>query len=103
VGGGHVPTCPLAGDATDDLRAVRRQLGRDVTARLVSAFVLSRLDYCNVVLNGLPASTLAPLRRVLHAAARLVLNDLITYQQSAISNVDEQMQALSASISVSRY
>ena len=27
-----------------------------------------------VVLTGLPASTLAPLRRVLHAAARLVLD-----------------------------
>jgi len=39
----------------------------------VSCFVLSRLDYCNAVLAGLPASTLAPLQRVLHAAARLVL------------------------------
>jgi len=29
------------------LRSIRRQLGRTVTARLVSAFVLSRLDYCN--------------------------------------------------------
>jgi len=56
------------------LRSIRRQLGRDVTARLVSAFVLSRLDYCNAVLAGLPASTLAPFQRVLHAAARLVLN-----------------------------
>jgi len=55
------------------LRSVRHQLGREVTARLVSAFVLSRLDYCNAVLVGLPASTLAPLQRVLHAAARLVL------------------------------
>lgn len=55
------------------LRSVRQQLGRDVTARLVSAFVLSRLDYCNAVLAGLPASTVAPLQRVLHAAARLVL------------------------------
>ena len=44
---------------------------RDVTARLAYAFVLSRLDYCNVVLAGLPTSTLAPLQRVLHAAARL--------------------------------
>ena len=34
--------------------------------------VLSRLDYCNAVLAGLPATTLA--QRVLHAAARLVLN-----------------------------
>jgi len=54
------------------LRAVRRQLGQAVTARLVSAFILSRLDYCNALLAELPASTLAPLQRVLHAAARLV-------------------------------
>jgi len=32
--------------------------------------LLSRLDYCNAV----PAATLASLQRVLHAAARLVLN-----------------------------
>lgn len=56
------------------LRPVRRQLGQEVTARLVSAFVLSRLDYCNAVLAGLPASTLAPLQRVIHAAARLVFD-----------------------------
>jgi len=30
--------------------------------------------YCNSVLDGLPASTLAPLQRVHNAAARLVLN-----------------------------
>jgi len=54
------------------IRAVRRQLGRDVTARLVTALVLSRLDYCNAVLAGLAASTLAPFQRVLHAVARTV-------------------------------
>ena len=32
------------------------------------------LDYCNVILIGLPASILAPLWRALHAAARLVLD-----------------------------
>ena len=42
------------------LRSVRHQLGREVTAKLFSAFVLSRLDYCNAVLVGLPATTLAP-------------------------------------------
>ena len=42
------------------LRSVRHQLGQDVTERLVCALVLSRLDYCNTVLAGLPASTLAP-------------------------------------------
>ena len=55
------------------LRSVRRQLGCQVTAQLVTALILSRLDYCNAVLAGLPASTLAPLQRVLNAAARLVL------------------------------
>jgi len=44
------------------LRSVRRQLGRDVSARLVSVLVLLRLDYCNAVLVGLPAATLAPLQ-----------------------------------------
>jgi len=55
------------------LRSVSQQLGRDVTTKLVSAFVLSRVDCCNAVLTGLPASTLAPLQRVLNAAARVVV------------------------------
>lgn len=55
------------------LRSIRRQLGRDVTLRLVSAFVLARMDYCNALLAELPATTLAPLQRVQNAAARLVL------------------------------
>ena len=40
-------------------RSVRHQLGREITQQLVSAFVLSRLDYCNAVLAGLPDATLA--------------------------------------------
>ena len=56
------------------LRPIRRQLGRQVAQQLVSAFVLSRLDYCNALLAELPASTLAPLQRCQNAAARLVLN-----------------------------
>ncbi len=54
------------------LRSVRQLLGRDATIKLVVALVFSRLDYCNAVLAGLPAATLAPLQRVLHSAARLV-------------------------------
>ena len=38
------------------------------------AFILSRLDYCNCVIAGLPKTTLAPLQPVLNAAARLILN-----------------------------
>ena len=54
------------------LRQVHRLLGRQVAAQLVSAFIISRLDYGNATLSGLPQSTLAPLQRVLNAAARLV-------------------------------
>jgi len=54
------------------LKQIRRLLGKDVVAGLVSAFILSRLDYCNAVLTGLPMSTIAPLQRVPNAAARLV-------------------------------
>ena len=40
--------------------------------QLVLALIMSRLDYCNSVLAGLPTSTLQPLQRVHNAAARLV-------------------------------
>ena len=54
------------------LRQLRARLSREQRQRLVSAIILSRVDYCNVVLAGLPASSLAPLQRVLNAAARFV-------------------------------
>ena len=44
----------------------------DITARLLSAYIISRFDYCNSVLAGLPKSTTAPLQRVQNSAARLV-------------------------------
>ena len=56
------------------LKQVRRLLGPDITARMVSAFVLSRLDYCNSVLAVLPQSTIAPLQGVQNAAARLIMS-----------------------------
>jgi hypothetical protein len=54
------------------LRQLRNVISHQALQRVVSALVLSRLDYCNAVLAGLPASTLAPLQRVQNAAARLV-------------------------------
>src|SRR6218665_1562475 len=58
------------------IRQVRRCL--DETCRRILVFkncqalVISRLDYCNSVLSGLPSSTLQPLSSVLHTAARLI-------------------------------
>ena len=54
------------------LRQLRGVVSQIAMQRLVSAFVLSRLDYCNAVLVGLSSSSLAPLQRLLYAVVRLV-------------------------------
>jgi len=54
------------------LRQIRRRVGQEVTTRLVLAMVISRLDYCNAALAGLPQATVAPLQRVQNSAASLI-------------------------------
>jgi len=44
----------------------------EVMKQLISAFIFSRLDYCNTVLGGLPLSTIAPVQQVQNAVARLL-------------------------------
>ena len=55
------------------LRSIRRSLTIESSHALVRALVLSRLDYCNVLLGGAPKCLLGPLSGVLRAAARLIL------------------------------
>jgi len=54
------------------LRQIRRLLRRDVACTVVTALVLSRIDYCNAVLSGLSQSIIALLQQVLNAAAHVV-------------------------------
>lgn len=54
------------------IRQVKKSLNEKCLRTLVQALVISRIDYCNSVLYGLPASTLQPLTSVLHYAAKLV-------------------------------
>ena len=44
-----------------------------IYSALASAFILSRLDYCNSLLAGLPNDKLQNLQRIQNSAARLVL------------------------------
>ena len=54
------------------LRSVRRCLPFDARRALVTAFISSRLDYCNATLYGVAAGNVHRLQVVMNAAARLV-------------------------------
>ena len=57
------------------LPSPRRELLTQKAAKvLVQALVISRLDYCNSLLAGLPASAIRPLQLIQNAAAWLVFN-----------------------------
>ena len=55
------------------LRSIRRTrlLPRTALTTLVSSFIMSKVDYCNVVLAGLPQRELDHVQSVVNAAARL--------------------------------
>ena len=55
-------------------RRIRKFLNHETVQILVNAFVTSRLDYCNSLLYGPPATQLNKLQRVQNAAARLICN-----------------------------
>ena len=54
------------------ISSIRHLLSTDATKTLVSAFVLSRLNYCNSLLFGCPQYLLNKLQKVQDNAARLV-------------------------------
>ncbi|KAK7107751.1 hypothetical protein V1264_015614 [Littorina saxatilis] len=55
------------------ISSVRSFLTLQATVQLVSSLILSRLDYCNSLLAGLPTEELDRLQRVQNSAARLIL------------------------------
>ena len=57
-----------------NIRKIRPFLTVETAQVLIQALVISRLDYCNSLLAGTPASTIKPLELVQKAAARLVYN-----------------------------
>ena len=56
-----------------NIRGIRKYLSMDVAATLIRSFVISRIDYCNSLLYGVPKCHIDKLQRVQNAAARLVV------------------------------
>ena len=54
------------------ISSIRHLLTPKATQTLICSLVLSRLDYCNSLLYGLPDATLGRLRRVQNMAARII-------------------------------
>ena len=57
-----------------NIRKIGRYLSEHSTQLLVQALVLSKLDYFNSLLAGLPACATRPLQRIQNAVAHLVFN-----------------------------
>ena len=51
---------------------IRRYLTSDATKSLVNSLVTSRLDYCNVLLNGMPNTVMKKMQNVQNMTARIV-------------------------------
>ncbi len=60
--------------ALHNIRKIRPFLTEHAAQLLVQALVISKQDYCNALLAGLPTSTIKPLQMIQNAAARLVFN-----------------------------
>jgi len=53
------------------IRCIRRSLPREALSTLVTSFITSKIDYCNVALAGLLQRDLDRIQSELNAAARL--------------------------------
>ena len=66
--------CSLSFCSLYKIRRIRKYLSYKSAQTLILALVIGRLDYCNSLLYGLPASYIIKLQRVQNAAARLISN-----------------------------
>jgi len=65
-------TASTASHHTRSVSKIRSCLPQWLVENLTSSLVLSRLDYCNSLLAGLPKKAIMPLQRTMNMAARLV-------------------------------
>ncbi|KAI4881966.1 hypothetical protein NFI96_010380 [Prochilodus magdalenae] len=57
-----------------NIRRIRPFFSQEATQLLVQSLVISRLDYCNSLLAGLPLRAIRPAQLVQNAAAHLIFN-----------------------------
>ncbi|XP_063808683.1 uncharacterized protein LOC135013175, partial [Pseudophryne corroboree] len=55
-----------------NISKIRPYLTQDTAKTLIHALIITRIDYCNSLLTGLPKTRLSPLQSILNAAARLI-------------------------------
>jgi len=55
------------------IRHIRHLLATELAQTLACSLILSRIDYCNAVLHGVPTSSIQKLQCVQNSAARIVL------------------------------
>ncbi len=58
-----------------NINTIRPFLSEHASQFLVQTLVLSRLDYCNALLAGIPATSIKPLQLIQNTTARLILNE----------------------------
>ena len=69
----HISTiCRTAYMHLHNISRIRRYLTPEATKSLVHAFIMSRLDYGNALLAGLPFEHLKKLQRIQNIAARII-------------------------------
>ena len=65
-------TCQAAIYHLYNIKRISRYLSYDDRKSIVQAVIMSRIDYCNSLLVGVPSTQLSKLQRLQNAAARLV-------------------------------
>ena len=65
-------TCQICYFELRRINFIRHYLSQDALKTLISAFVLSRIDYCNSLLTGCPKQLIQKLQKVQNNAARII-------------------------------
>ncbi|KAI5085342.1 hypothetical protein C0J45_23167, partial [Silurus meridionalis] len=66
-----------------NIRRIRPFLSIQAAQVLVQSLVISRLDYCNSLLAGLPLNAILPLQMIQNAAARVQSAQVLPHHPTA--------------------